>query len=96
MCSLSGGDPLTLRPKMLDDLLAAARDPAHRVHSHRHPRARVSAATHHRRFVDMLRKFHPLWMNIHLNHPEEITPEVARACAKLADAGIPLGNQSVC
>ena len=46
-------------------------------------------------FVNMLRQFHPLWMNIHVNHPKEITPELARACAKLADAGIPLGNQSV-
>jgi lysine 2,3-aminomutase len=44
---------------------------------------------------DMLRKYHPLWMNIHVNHPREITPELSRACAKLADAGIPLGNQSV-
>lgn len=46
-------------------------------------------------FVDMLRKHHPLWMNIHVNHPKEITPELARACAKLADAGVPLGNQTV-
>jgi len=44
---------------------------------------------------DMLREFHPLWLNIHVNHPNEITKELAEACAKLADAGIPLGNQSV-
>ena len=43
----------------------------------------------------MLRQFHPLWMNIHVNHPKEVTPELARACARLADAGIPLGNQRV-
>jgi lysine 2,3-aminomutase len=43
----------------------------------------------------MLRRYHPLWMNIHVNHPREMTPEVQRACAKLADSGIPLGCQSV-
>ena len=43
----------------------------------------------------MLAKYHPLWMNLHFNHPNEITPEVARACDKLTRAGIPLGNQSV-
>ena len=43
----------------------------------------------------MLKKHHPLWINTHFNHPKEITPEAAAACKKLADAGIPLGNQSV-
>jgi lysine 2,3-aminomutase len=45
--------------------------------------------------VQVLRRFHPLWMNIHFNHPKELTPEVKRALARLADAGIPLGSQSV-
>ena len=44
---------------------------------------------------EMLAKYHPLWLNIHVNHPNEITPELARACDKLSRAGIPLGNQSV-
>ncbi|MCD6356341.1 MAG: KamA family radical SAM protein, partial [Anaerolineaceae bacterium] len=44
---------------------------------------------------EMLKEFHPLWLNIHVNHPNEITQELAEACAKLANAGIPLGNQSV-
>ena len=44
---------------------------------------------------DMLKKYHPIWMNTHFNHPSEITPEAARACNMLADAGIPLGNQTV-
>lgn len=44
---------------------------------------------------DMLKKYHPIWINTHFNHPYEITPESAEACAKLANAGIPLGNQSV-
>jgi len=43
----------------------------------------------------MLRKYHPLWVNTHFNHPKEITPESRKACEMLADAGIPLGNQSV-
>ena len=44
---------------------------------------------------NMLKKYHPIWVNVHFNHPDEITPEAAKACAMLADAGIPLGNQSV-
>jgi lysine 2,3-aminomutase len=43
----------------------------------------------------MLAKYHPVWLNIHVNHPNEITPELARACDVLARAGVPLGNQSV-
>ena len=44
---------------------------------------------------EMLAKYHPLWINLHFNHPNEITPEVARAVDKLTRAGIPVGNQSV-
>ena len=44
---------------------------------------------------DMLKKYHPIWLNTHFNHPKEWTPEAAEAVRKLADAGIPLGNQSV-
>ena len=43
----------------------------------------------------MLKKYHPVWLNTHFNHPNEITPDSRRACEMLADAGIPLGNQSV-
>ena len=43
----------------------------------------------------MLRRYHPLWMSLHFTHPDEITPEVAEACGRLADAGIPLGSQTV-
>ncbi|MCF7838460.1 MAG: hypothetical protein K9N49_07495 [Candidatus Marinimicrobia bacterium] len=45
--------------------------------------------------VDMLKRFHPLYLNTHFNHPRELTPEAEAACRKLADAGIPLGNQTV-
>ena len=43
----------------------------------------------------MLKKYHPIWLNTHFNHPHEITEESAAACARLANAGVPLGNQSV-
>ena len=43
----------------------------------------------------MLRRYHPLWMSLHFTHPDELTPEVAEACGRLADAGIPLGSQTV-
>jgi lysine 2,3-aminomutase len=45
--------------------------------------------------VAMLRKYHPIWINTHFNHPNELTKEAMDACGRLADAGIPLGNQSV-
>ncbi len=45
--------------------------------------------------TDMLQQYHPLWLNIHVNHPNEISAELADACDKLTRAGIPLGNQSV-
>jgi lysine 2,3-aminomutase len=48
-----------------------------------------------RELVRMLRRFHPIWMSLHFIHPEECTPETAQACARLADAGIPLGSQTV-
>jgi lysine 2,3-aminomutase len=43
----------------------------------------------------MLKKFHPLWLSLHFTHPDECTPEAHKACARLADAGIPLGSQTV-
>jgi lysine 2,3-aminomutase len=44
---------------------------------------------------EMLKKYHPIWLNTHFNHPNEVTEESAAACARLANAGVPLGNQSV-
>ncbi len=93
---LSGGDPLTLAPKVLENLLARLRDIPHveivRIGS-RVPVFMPQRVTDE--LCSMLHKYHPLWMNIHVNHPNEITPELRRACAMLADAGVPLGNQSV-
>jgi lysine 2,3-aminomutase len=93
---LSGGDALTLNPKLLEWILRSLREIPHveiiRIGS------RVPVFLPQRiddELCDMLAKYHPLWMNLHFNHPNEITPEVARAADKLTRAGIPLGNQSV-
>ena len=93
---LSGGDPFTMAPKVLEDLLQKLRDIPHveiiRIGS------RVPIFVPQRitdDLCEMLAKFHPLWVNIHVNHPNEITAELAEAMDKLARAGIPLGNQSV-
>lgn len=45
--------------------------------------------------IEILKRYHPIYVNVHFNHPKEITPEATEACACLADAGIPIGNQSV-
>ena len=93
---LSGGDPLVLAPKVLKKILMRLREIPHleivRIGS-RVPVFMPMRVTDE--LCDMLREFHPLWLNIHVNHPNEITQELADACGKLADAGIPLGNQSV-
>jgi lysine 2,3-aminomutase len=93
---LSGGDPLTIAPKLLDDVLSKLRAIPHveivRLGS-RVPIFLPQRITDE--LCEMLRKYHPLWINIHVNHAREITPELSRALAKLADAGIPLGNQAV-
>ena len=93
---LSGGDPLTLAPKVLEQLLKALREIPHieiiRIGS-RVPVFMPQRVTDE--LCEMLQQFHPLWLNIHVNHPNEITKELAVACDKLSRAGIPLGNQSV-
>ena len=93
---LSGGDPLTLAPKVLERLLTALREIPHieiiRIGS-RVPVFMPQRVTDE--LCELLQRFHPLWLNIHVNHPNEITAELADACDKLTRAGIPLGNQSV-
>jgi len=93
---LSGGDPLLLSDDKLDFLLRELRAIPHveflRIGS-RIPiflPQRVTPA-----LCAMLRKYHPLFMSIHANHPRELTTEVRDALGRLADAGIPLGNQAV-
>ena len=93
---LSGGDPLTLADEKLEWLLGRLRAIKHveflRIGS-KVPVVLPQRIT--RSLTRMLRKFHPLWMSIHFTHPDELTPEVKEACARLADAGIPLGSQTV-
>ncbi len=93
---LSGGDPLTLAPKLLEELISRLREIPHieiiRIGS-RVPVFMPQRVTPE--LCDMLQKYHPLWLNIHVNHPNEITAELAQATDRLTRAGIPLGNQSV-
>jgi lysine 2,3-aminomutase len=93
---ISGGDGLTLAPKLLESVMRGLREIPHveivRIGS------RVPVFLPQRvddELCEMLARYHPVWMNLHFNHPNEITPEVARAADKLSRAGIPLGNQSV-
>lgn len=93
---ISGGDPLTMPDEALEWLLASLR----RIKSVEVVRigTKVPAVLPQRitkQLVRMLRKYHPLWLSLHCTHPEELTPEMGEACERLADAGIPLGSQTV-
>jgi lysine 2,3-aminomutase len=93
---LSGGDPLLLSDDKLENLLSRLRAIPHveflRIGS-RIPTFLPQRITPE--LCAMLRKFHPLFMSVHSNHPRELTTEVRDALGRMADAGIPLGNQSV-
>ncbi len=93
---ISGGDPLTITDDRLERLLTRLRAIPHielvRIGT------KVPAVLPQRitpALTRMLRRFHPLWISVHFMHPAELTPEVAQACQRLADAGIPLGSQTV-
>ncbi|HUU28148.1 MAG TPA: lysine 2,3-aminomutase [archaeon] len=93
---LSGGDPLMLADEYLDWLLGKLRAIGHvevvRIGS------RMPAVLPYRitdDLISVLKKHHPLWLNTHFNHPVELTQSACQALARLADCGIPLGNQSV-
>ena len=93
---LSGGDALMVNDKVLESIIQRLRAIPHVEIIRLGTRTPVVCP---QRITDdlcnMLKKYHPIWVNTHFNHPNEITPEAAEACAKLANAGIPLGNQSV-
>ncbi len=93
---LSGGDCLCVEDETLEYIISELRKVDHveivRLGS-RTPVVMPMRITD--KLVEMLKKYHPIWLNTHFNHPKEMTPEAMAACAKLADAGIPLGNQSV-
>jgi lysine 2,3-aminomutase len=93
---ISGGDPLTLNDERLNWLLSRLREIPHveiiRIGT------KVPAVLPQRitpNLVRVLRRHHPLWMSLHFTHPAECTPEALRACERLANAGIPLGSQTV-
>ncbi|MGB5165805.1 MAG: KamA family radical SAM protein [Woeseiaceae bacterium] len=93
---ISGGDPLSLDDDRLEYILKRLRNMRHvefiRIGSKQpvvQPMRITPALTR------ILKRYHPLWMSLHFTHPDELTPEVAEACARLADAGIPLGSQTV-
>ena len=93
---LSGGDPLLLGDHRLDWILTQLRAIPHvefiRLGT-KTPAVLPQRIT--RDLCRMLRKHHPLWMSLHFIHPDECTPETFQACTRLADAGIPLGSQTV-
>lgn len=93
---ISGGDPFMLPDDKIDYILYQVRSIQHvqiiRIGT------RVIVTLPHRitdSLCSILKKYHPLYLNTHFNHPREITPESSRACKMLADSGIPIGNQSV-
>jgi lysine 2,3-aminomutase len=93
---LSGGDALLVSDAKLESIIQRLRVIPHvdiiRIGT------RVPVVCPQRitpELVNMLKKYHPIWVNTHFNHANEITPESRKACELLADAGIPLGNQSV-
>ncbi len=93
---LSGGDALLVSDAMLESIVSRLRAIPHveiiRIGS------RVPVVCPQRitqELVDMLKKYHPVWINTHFNTPAEMTAEAEAACARLADAGFPLGNQCV-
>jgi lysine 2,3-aminomutase len=93
---LSGGDPLLLPDHLLERILKALRTIPHleliRLGS------RVPGTLPERittQLCEIVKKYHPIYMNLHFNHPDELTPAVKAACTMLADAGVPLGAQTV-
>ncbi|MDN5347957.1 MAG: lysine 2,3-aminomutase [Clostridia bacterium] len=93
---LSGGDSLCISDDRLEYLLRRLREIKHVEIIRLGTRTpvvlpqRITPA-----LCNMIHKYHPVWLNTHFNHPKEVTPAAQEACARLADAGIPLGNQTV-
>lgn len=93
---ISGGDPLTMSDEMLDYILRSIREISHveiiRIGT-RVPVVLPQRITN--KLINILKKYHPLFISLHFSHPDEITKESAEACTKLADGGFPLGSQTV-
>lgn len=93
---ISGGDPLTLGDRMLEYLIKSVKAISHvefvRIGT-RIPVTLPQRVTPE--LIAMFKKYSPLWMSIHFNHSKEVTPRVKQACNMIADAGIPMGSQTV-
>lgn len=93
---ISGGDPFVLTDEMLERIISEIRKIEHveiiRIGT-RTPVVMPMRITQN--LVNMLKKYHPIYINTHFNHPKEMTAQAKAACERLADAGIPLGNQTV-
>lgn len=93
---ISGGDPLTLRDDQIDYIL-------HRLRNIKHVEmirigTKVPVVLPMRitpELMNIIKKYHPVYMSIHFTHPDELTTEVQNACNMIADAGVPMGSQSV-
>jgi len=93
---LTGGDPLVYSDARLEWLLSRLREIPHVEIVRLGTRLPVTLPFRVTdELCEMLKRYHPIWLNTHFNHPREITEESAEACRKLVDAGIPVGNQSV-
>ena len=93
---LSGGDALMVSDKKLEYIISRLRQIPHVEIVRLGTRTPVVCPQRITpELCDMLKKYHPIWINTHFNHPNEVTAESKRACEMLANAGIPLGNQSV-
>jgi len=93
---LSGGDALLISDERLEHIISKLRNIPHveiiRIGT------RVPVVMPQRineALIEMLKKYHPIWINTHFNHPNELSKEAQAACERLANAGFPLGNQSV-
>ena len=93
---ISGGDPFTMDDDDLEGIISRLREIEHveiiRIGT-RTPATLPMRIT--QPLLAMLKKYHPIWINTHFNHPRELTAESIQACADIVDAGVPLGNQSV-
>lgn len=93
---ISGGDPFIMEDDELESLIQRIRDISHVEFLRIGTRVPVTLPQRvTEQFANMLKKYSPIWVSIHFNHPKEITKRCKNACDMLSDAGIPLGSQSV-
>ncbi|MDZ7741514.1 MAG: KamA family radical SAM protein [Bacteroidota bacterium] len=93
---ISGGDPLSMPDSHIQYLLKKLREIPHVEMIRIGTKIPVVLPQRiNKSLISILKKYHPLYMSLHFTHPDELTPEVQEACNRLADAGIPLGSQTV-